>query len=194
MPNYDLFGNPIYSKEELQAKAKEEAETKKKQLEEAKKKQAKEQKAKEEATKLTKKREELKTQLQSLIESSNSESEEETDDLEANDELQADIDSIDSLEMKGLNELEKKYSKQLKKASKPKKEEVIKYKYPFILHLAGRNIETDHIFEEGKEYTEAEITTKMREHQYYDFAGSVKFEYIKEENVLLPIFQQHKKG
>jgi hypothetical protein len=28
------------------------------------------------------------------------------------------------------------------------------FKYPFILHIAGRNIETDYIFEPGKEYTE----------------------------------------
>jgi hypothetical protein len=34
----------------------------------------------------------------------------------------------------------------------------------------------------------------MLEHQYYDFAGTVTFEFLEKENVLLPIFQQHKKG
>ena len=34
----------------------------------------------------------------------------------------------------------------------------------------------------------------MREHQYYDFTGDVSFDFIENENVLLPIFRQHKKG
>lgn len=79
-----------------------------------------------------------------------------------------------------------------KKKTEPKKE--TKYKYPFTIHFAGHNIETDHIFEEGKEYTEQEITKRMLEHQYYEFAGSVSYTYMKDENVLLPIFQQYKKG
>lgn len=76
-----------------------------------------------------------------------------------------------------------------KEKAKPKT-----YKYPFILHFAGQNIETDHIFENGKEYEESEITKKMLEHQYYEFAGSVSYTFMKKENVLLPIFQQFKKG
>ncbi len=76
-----------------------------------------------------------------------------------------------------------------KEKAKPKT-----YKYPFILHFAGQNIETDHIFENGKEYEESEITKKMLEHQYYEFAGSVSYTFMEKENVLLPIFQQFKKG
>lgn len=68
------------------------------------------------------------------------------------------------------------------------------YKYPFILHFAGKNIETDHIFHIDKEYKAEEIRAKMLDHQYYEFAGKVKFDYIQKENVLIPIFQQHKKG
>lgn len=69
-----------------------------------------------------------------------------------------------------------------------------KYKYPFILHQAGRNLEIDHIFENDKEYTSEEIRSMLLRHQYYEYSGKVKFEYISDENVLLPIFQQHKKG
>ena len=83
----------------------------------------------------------------------------------------------------------------IKKQEKAKKEKaVVKYKYPFVIHFGGRNIEADHIFENEKDYTEEQIRKKMLEHRYYEFSGTVKFEYIKDENVLLPIFQQHKKG
>ncbi len=66
--------------------------------------------------------------------------------------------------------------------------------YPFTLHYAGQNRDTDHIFENGKEYTAEEITKSMLNHQYYEFAGKVEYDYIKADNVLVPIFQQHRKG
>ena len=78
-----------------------------------------------------------------------------------------------------------------KEAPKPKP---TKYKYPFKLHFAGHDVETDHIFENEKEYTPEEITKKMLEHQFYEFAGSVNYTYLEKENVLIPIFQQYKKG
>lgn len=85
--------------------------------------------------------------------------------------------------------LKQKDNKEKKEEDKPKS-----YKYPFILHFAGHNVETDHIFKADKEYTPAEITKKMLEHQYYEFAGSVTYTYIEKDNVLIPIFQQYKKG
>lgn len=86
-----------------------------------------------------------------------------------------------------------------KKEKKEKKEnkenkEVKKYTYPFIMHIAARNIDISHVFEEGKEYSEDEITKAMLEHQFYDFAGSVSYDFIESDNVLIPIFKQHKKG
>lgn len=110
------------------------------------------------------------------------------------------LEKIDKEEkIEALNEIEKEIEEDVKKADKIKKDKEKeaknpKYKYPFIIHLAGRNLETDHIFEENKEYDAESIKTKMLEHQYYDFSGQVSFDYIKNENVLLPIFQQHKKG
>ncbi len=88
----------------------------------------------------------------------------------------------------------KKAKAQQAKTKAEQEKKVPKYKYPFTIHLAGKNLETDHIFNADKEYKEDEIKTKMLEHQYYDFAGSVSFTYIEKENVLLPVFQQHKKG
>ena len=71
---------------------------------------------------------------------------------------------------------------------------VKKFTYPFTLHYAGRNIDVDHIFEQGNEYTSEEITQAMLHHQFYEFSGSVTYDYIQEDNVVVPIFQQHKKG
>lgn len=126
-------------------------------------------------------------------------------------ELLEKVDDLSSIEevKKIESEIEEDYQKMLKYKkkeaknkvenkkveSKPKEEnKQKKYKYPFIIHLAGRNLETDHIFESDNEYTEEEIRTKMLEHQYYDFSGKVSFEYLEKENILLPIFQHHKKG
>lgn len=95
---------------------------------------------------------------------------------------------------KKVTDFEKKEEAKKRKEKKPVPVEEKKHKYPFVLHIAGRNIETDHIFENGTEYKESEITTKMLEHQYYDFGGTVDYDYLEKDNVLLPIFKQHKKG
>lgn len=87
-----------------------------------------------------------------------------------------------------------KEPKKEKKKEGAKKSTSSKYKYPFIMHIAARNIDVSHIFEEGKEYTAQEITKAMLEHQFYDFAGEVTYEFMESDNVLLPIFRQHKKG
>ena len=68
------------------------------------------------------------------------------------------------------------------------------FTYPFTLHYAGRNLDISHIFVEGKTYTEAEITKAMLQHQFYEFSGDVSYDYIESDNVLVPIFKQHKKG
>lgn len=91
---------------------------------------------------------------------------------------------------------EEEVQEETKPKAKEKKEnkEVKKYTYPFIMHIAARNIDISHVFEEGKEYSEDEITKAMLEHQFYDFAGSVSYDFIESDNVLIPIFKQHKKG
>lgn len=66
MPEYDIFGDPIYSKEELAAMKKAEAEEKKKKLEEEKRLQA-EAKAKEKE--LADRRKKLKADLQKIFNS-----------------------------------------------------------------------------------------------------------------------------
>lgn len=92
-----------------------------------------------------------------------------------------------------LSAIAKEFSQKEKPVKKEKEPEKT-YDYPFILHFAGKNIETDHIFTPGEKYKEEEIRVKMLDHQYYEFAGKTKFEYIEKENVIIPIFEQHKKG
>lgn len=79
MPEYDIFGEPIYSKEELAAMKKAEAEEKKKKLEEEKRLQA-EAKAKEKE--LVARRKKLKTDLQKILNSIKPSSVEGTEEAE----------------------------------------------------------------------------------------------------------------
>lgn len=107
---------------------------------------------------------------------------------------------LDSL---GLKETKKPETKKEHKKTKDQKvetkkeeskRETTKYRYPFILHYAAQNIDVSNIFEDGREYTADEITKKMLEHQFYEFAGKVNYDYRADDNVLIPIFQQPKKG
>lgn len=194
MPTYDIFGNPIYSKEELK-----EIEVKKKAEEKAKAEA--EQKKKAEAEQIAKYKNECVANLK-LIEKS----------VKNTDALREDVLKI-TTSTTSKEEVEKIYSKykdQVETAKKEKLEEEKKakaakekaakdaanpkYKYPFIIHYAGRNIDTDHMFEHGQEYTADQIRTRMLENQYYEFSGKVTFDYLEKDNVLLPIFAQHKKG
>ena len=107
---------------------------------------------------------------------------------------------LDSLGLKETKKPEPK--KEQKKTNEPKKEpkkeektqEAAKYRYPFILHYAAQNLTVSNIFEDGPEYTADEITKKMLEHQFYDFSGKVSYDFRADDNVLIPIFQQPKKG
>lgn len=68
------------------------------------------------------------------------------------------------------------------------------FKYPFEIYLAAEKKDVSHIFEEGIEYTPEQITKKMLEHGFYEFSGNVTYDFIEKDNVLVPTFQQHKKG
>lgn len=108
------------------------------------------------------------------------------------------FDDVDDIVEKEKKPKEKKKEEAPEKVAKnekiAKKNVEKKYKYPFKLYLAARIIETDSIFEEEKEYSESEITKLMLEHGYYEFAGNVTFDFRENENVMIPIFNQHKKG
>ncbi|EDP11323.1 hypothetical protein [Amedibacillus dolichus] len=68
------------------------------------------------------------------------------------------------------------------------------FKYPFEIYLAAEKKDVSYIFEEGVEYAPEQITKKMLEHGFYEFSGNVTYDFIEKDNVLVPTFQQHKKG
>lgn len=65
---------------------------------------------------------------------------------------------------------------------------------PFRIYLAAQKMDVSHIFEDGQTYSDTEITKAMLQHGYYEFSGSVKYDFVESENILVPIFQQPKKG
>ena len=69
-----------------------------------------------------------------------------------------------------------------------------KWRYPFQLYFAGTVHDTTGMFQEDTEYTADQITSKMLEHHFYEFSGTVEYDYIEETNTLVAMFRQHKKG
>lgn len=49
-------------------------------------------------------------------------------------------------------------------------------------------------FEENREYSAKQITDIMLANHFYEFAGTVDYDYIQETNTLVAMFMQHKKG
>lgn len=81
------------------------------------------------------------------------------------------------------------------KPTKTEKKPALKtFTAPFRIYLAAQKMDVSHIFEEGKSYTADDITKAMLQHGYYEFSGSVKYDLVESENILVPIFQQPKKG
>lgn len=105
------------------------------------------------------------------------------------------FDLLDEEEVEEVKKTVKKAdSKPEKTAEKKTEDKPKKYKYPFVMYYAAQNIDVSHIFEEDKEYTADEITQAMLAHQFYEFSGSITYDFIEADNVLVPTFQQHKKG
>ena len=103
-----------------------------------------------------------------------------------------------------VNELEKEVKEEPKKEVKKKtktsktkttKNEKAGYLYPFNIYSEGCLIDIDSYgFEEGKAYQEDEITKIMLAHKHYEFAGTMEYSFIKDDNVLVVNAKQHKKG
>ena len=51
-----------------------------------------------------------------------------------------------------------------------------------------------HVFQDEKEYSTDEISKEMLRHGFYDFSGSVSYDYIQDDNMLVVSFQKHAKG
>lgn len=87
----------------------------------------------------------------------------------------------------------KKEEKPAGKKSTKKTEKT--YKYPFGVYSEGRLIDvSSYGFADGQEYTEKEITDIMLQHRHYEFAGTMEYSYIEDDNVLVVTGKQHRKG
>lgn len=115
-----------------------------------------------------------------------------------NDDLMSMFEGVDiieeDVEVKNKSKKTNKEDVKNEKKSAKKEDTSIKYQYPFRIYLAAQYLDIDRIFEEEKEYSEKEITDAMLNHGFYEFAGNVTYDFRKNDNVLIPIFQQHKKG
>ncbi|WP_443655805.1 hypothetical protein [Faecalibacillus faecis] len=82
-----------------------------------------------------------------------------------------------------------------KKTTKKKASTEKTYKYPFGVYSEGRVIDvSSYGFVDGQEYTEKEITDIMLQHRHYEFAGTMEYSYIEDDNVLVVTGKQHRKG
>ena len=67
--------------------------------------------------------------------------------------------------------------------------------YPFSIYSEGRIIDiSSYGFVDGQDYTEKEITSIMLQHRHYEFAGTMEYSYIEDDNVLVVTGKQHRKG
>ena len=82
--------------------------------------------------------------------------------------------------------------KEEKKETKAEPEKL--YKFPFQIYFAGTNHDMTGAFEENREYSAKQITDIMLANHFYEFAGTVDYDYIQETNTLVAMFMQHKKG
>lgn len=98
--------------------------------------------------------------------------------------------------VKPKKEQKPKEPKQKKETKQDTKQEATgkKYKYPFEIYLAAEKRDVSHIFDDDTEYSADEITKAMLQHGFYEFSGNVTYDYMEKDNVLVPVFQQHKKG
>lgn len=86
---------------------------------------------------------------------------------------------------------------EVEKQEKPKKEAKVKenkYKFPFGMFFNHSEQDVTHVFQDDKEYTADEISKEMLRHGFYDFSGSVSYDYIQDDNMLVVSFQKHAKG
>lgn len=82
-----------------------------------------------------------------------------------------------------------------KKVPKKKASTEKTYKYPFGVYSEGRLIDiSSYGFVDGQDYTEKEITDIMLKHRHYEFAGTMEYSYIEDDNVLVVTGKQHRKG
>lgn len=200
MSEIDLFGNVIYTKEEL-------AEIKKKEEEEKKQKEE----AKRQLEILKDAKTTLKQDFEELLLNDDIVNSEELrnniEEAKNNVDKQETTAALDSLrekfaaEFQALSdkkkaEIEKKQKEEEKKKKEEEEKKAKKYKYPFLMYFGHEYRDVSGVFEEGKEYTEKQLTKTLVDHGYKDFkyAQEIQWEYFEDENCLYPKFKLGNRG
>ena len=98
---------------------------------------------------------------------------------------------VEEKQEKPKKEAKPKAAKTAKKEAKVKEK---KYKFPFGMFFNHSEQDVTHVFQDDKEYTADEISKEMLRHGFYDFSGSVSYDYIQDDNMLVVSFQKHAKG
>ena len=97
---------------------------------------------------------------------------------------------VEEKQEKPKKEAKPKAAKTDKKEAKVKEK---KYKFPFGMFFNHSEQDVTHVFQDDKEYTADEISKEMLRHGFYDFSGSVSYDYIQDDNMLVVSFQKHAK-
>lgn len=128
------------------------------------------------------------------------------EDKKETDQQPAPVESAEKQateEVKQAVEQATEIAEESKKEEKPASKKVPKkkastektYKYPFGVYSEGRLIDiSSYGFVDGQDYTEKEITDNMLKHRHYEFAGTMEYSYIEDDNVLVVTGKQHRKG
>ncbi len=125
------------------------------------------------------------------------------------EELKADINKLkEATTNDQINEISDKYRTAViemqknkdeakkKSESKEKEKKVKKYKYPFLMYFGHDYRDVSGMFEDGKSYTENEITQVLIEHGFkeFKFANTIEYEYFQDENCLFPKLKLGNRG
>lgn len=111
------------------------------------------------------------------------------------DQQPAPVESAEKQATEIAEESKKEEKPAGKKTPKKKSSSEKTYKYPFGVYSEGRLIDvSSYGFADGQEYTEKEITDIMLQHRHYEFAGTMEYSYIEDDNVLVVTGKQHRKG
>ena len=128
------------------------------------------------------------------------------EDKKETDQQPAPVESAEKQateEVKQAVEQATEIAEESKKEEKPASKKVPKkkastektYKYPFGVYSEGRLIDiSSYGFVDGQDYTEKEITDIMSKPSHYEFAGTMEYSYIEDDNVLVVTGKQHRKG
>ncbi len=204
MPEQDLFGNVIYSKEELKEIQRKEAEEKARKEAEEKAEAERIAAEKELKKKIKDTKKDISDKLNKLKEDP-----EAIDTPELMEQLETALTDVpNKTTLVDLDILwrpfEPKYNAMIaeekKKENAAKEEEAEKkakkYKYPFLMYFGHEYRDVTGVFEEGKEYTEKQLTKALVDHGYKDFkyAQEIQWEYFEDENCLFPKFKLGNRG